>query len=673
MPERPSAERERVSNAAATFDAAADLLLQRAALGCRLERNRPPDPLAGLKVDEDDLHALLASLPGLEDLAATPDAALAYALAGPLEDARSRLRKTLLEGDDELACLVETACLNEREAEVLALLVAIEVDPRRQRLVGYLNDDITQRRPTLWTLGLLLGPSHDLASALGPSGGLRRACLLVEEANAAFASAAIGLAPSVLWWLAGSTGLDPALPAGTVFLEDLSQGSERLVAVASKDRHRRLEAALGALAGTRALVAPAPESPDAWDVLVRQATLAGAAVVVEVDGHLPALARDRIERAWHLAWAVTSPSALPICELFHAPFVELEAAPPEASPTEWAALLPDEAGDGTQAAYNYRLSADQLHDAARAISSGTRGIVAAVRRLSAGHLDACARRIEPRRTFDDLVLDEGRLAQVREVIVRHRRRRRVFEEWGFRPEPSTGVVALFSGPSGTGKTLAAEIVAGELGVDLYKVELANLVSKYLGETEKNLSRVFEAAEATGMVLFLDEADALLGKRSEVSDAHDRYANIEVAFLLQRLETYDGVAILSTNLASNLDPAFLRRLQVVVEFPIPKAPERRRIWEKSLPSSAPVADDLDLGRLAELVEVTGGTIRNAALRAGFFAAEADSAITMELALRALRRELEQMGRLANASEWHRAFEEASTMAQDEPCSKSTGGR
>ncbi|MST35286.1 AAA family ATPase, partial [Acidimicrobiaceae bacterium USS-CC1] len=275
---------------------------------------------------------------------------------------------------------------------------------------------------------------------------------------------------------------------------------------------------------------------------------------------------------------------------------------------------------------------------------------AAMRRLAAGHIDATAARIRPSRTWADLVLDPDREAQVREIAIRARHRETVFGAWAFDAQPSAGVVALFAGPSGTGKTLAAEIIAGDLGVDLYKIDLASLVSKYIGETEKNLSRVFETAEASNVVLFFDEADALLGKRSEVSDAHDRYANIEVAYLLQRLERYEGVAVMATNLARNIDDAFLRRIHVIVEFPVPEPPERRRIWARSVPTGAPVADDLDLDALADGVEISGGTIRNSVLTAAFLAAEAGTPITMQLAVTAVRRELQKLGRLASAADF-----------------------
>src|SRR5204862_1796667 len=185
----------------------------------------------------------------------------------------------------------------------------------------------------------------------------------------------------------------------------------------------------------------------------------------------------------------------------------------------------------------------------------------------------------------------------------------VYDRWGFPPLPSTGVVALFSGPSGTGKTLAAEVIAGDLGLDLYKVDLSSVVSKYIGETEKNLERIFSAAASGDLVLFFDEADALFGKRSEVSDAHDRYANIEVAYLLQRLEAYPGIVVMATNLQGNIDQAFVRRISVSVDFEPTEEPQSRLIWDGAFPPGAPVAG-LDLDFLARQFNGTGGISRKA---------------------------------------------------------------
>ena len=198
-----------------------------------------------------------------------------------------------------------------------------------------------------------------------------------------------------------------------------------------------------------------------------------------------------------------------------------------------------------------------------------------------------------------------------------------------------GITALFAGESGTGKTLAAEIIAGELGLDLYRIDLAATVSKYIGETEKNLRRLFDAAEASGAVLLFDEADALFGRRGEVKDAHDRYANLEVAYLLQRMESYRGLALLTTNLRSNVDRAFVRRLRFVVQFPFPDTAERRAIWGRAFPEAIP-RRDLDLDALAQLV-VSGGSIRSIALSAAFSAAGDGGAVTPEHVRRAARLE------------------------------------
>jgi SpoVK/Ycf46/Vps4 family AAA+-type ATPase len=234
------------------------------------------------------------------------------------------------------------------------------------------------------------------------------------------------------------------------------------------------------------------------------------------------------------------------------------------------------------------------------------------------------------------------------LVERYRNSRTVFEGWGFKPMPSTGLVALFTGPSGTGKSLAAEVVAGELGLDLYKLDLSSVVSKYIGETEKNLESVFRAAEAANVLLFFDEADSLLGKRSEVTDARDRYANMEVSYLLQRLERYDGLVVLATNMAKNIDPAFLRRFHLMVEFVVPEESERLAIWSHAFPSPCPV-QELDLPWLAKTFALTGGAIRNIALAAAFEAAAAGRAIGMADLTTALRSELQKLGRLVHEAD------------------------
>jgi hypothetical protein len=276
--------------------------------------------------------------------------------------------------------------------------------------------------------------------------------------------------------------------------------------------------------------------------------------------------------------------------------------------------------------------------------------------ISAPQLGELAQLLVPRYGWDDLVLPERRLELLRDLVRQVQHRRRVSEDWGFgRTHRSQGLNALFAGPSGTGKTMAAEVIAGFLGMDLYRIDLATVVSKYIGETEKNLSRIFQEAEHSDAVLFFDEADALFGKRSQVRDAHDRYANIEINYLLQQMERFEGIAILATNLRQNLDDAFLRRLHIVVEFPLPGPADRLRIWQKVFPSAAPRAPDLDLEFLARRFDLTGGSIRNSALTAAFLAAEAGTAIGMLHCLLAVQREQEKLGKRVMREEFGEYYE------------------
>jgi hypothetical protein len=267
-------------------------------------------------------------------------------------------------------------------------------------------------------------------------------------------------------------------------------------------------------------------------------------------------------------------------------------------------------------------------------------------RAQSGHdLAASARKIEPKYTWADIVLPENTMAQLQEICSRVAHRRRVLGEWGFDRKLSNGkaVNALFAGPSGCGKTMAAEIIANELQLDLYKIELAGVVSKYIGETEKNLDRIFKAAESANAILFFDEADALFGKRSEVRDSHDRYANVEVCYLLQKMEEYEGVAILASNLRHHMDESFLRRLAFVVMFPFPDEGDRARIWERIWPSEAPLAEDLDLAYHANRFKLSGGNIKNVALAAAFLAANDGGVVTMAHLFRATEREYQKMGK------------------------------
>ena len=261
-------------------------------------------------------------------------------------------------------------------------------------------------------------------------------------------------------------------------------------------------------------------------------------------------------------------------------------------------------------------------------------------------LGTLANKISPKYRWDDIVLPPDRIAQLREICNHVKYRDLVYGHWGFGRKLALGkgLAVLFAGPSGTGKTMAADIIAGALGLDLYKIDLATVVSKYIGETEKNLSRIFSEAETSNAILFFDEADALFGKRSEVRDSHDRYANIEIGYLLQRMEEYEGVVILATNFRKNMDEAFVRRLHFTVDFPFPDMDDRRRIWESIWPADLPRDAELDLDLLARQLEITGGNIRNIALTAAFLAADDGAVVRMSHVALATHREYQKMGKL-----------------------------
>jgi hypothetical protein len=291
---------------------------------------------------------------------------------------------------------------------------------------------------------------------------------------------------------------------------------------------------------------------------------------------------------------------------------------------------------GTDAIYNAsELARESAPDGDEAVAGS--GLWNACRAQARPRLDDLAQRIVPAATWNELVLPELQMRELHQVSAHVRRRAKVYGEWGFaaKGERGLGISALFAGASGTGKTMAAEVLANDLQLDLYRIDLSQVVSKYIGETEKNLRRVFDAAEEGGAVLLFDEADALFGKRSEVKDSHDRYANIEVSYLLQRMEAYRGLAILTTNLKDAVDTAFLRRLRFIVQFPFPDAAHRAEIWRRIFPVQTPL-EAIDFSRLARL-SIPGGNIRNIALHAAFLAAEAGDVVTMGHLARAARGE------------------------------------
>ena len=561
------------------------------------------------------------------------------------------------------------------ERQVLLLAAAVELDGELAALVAALQGSVDPR-PTFGLALQALPSAHWDAVALGSP--LRRWRLLDLAPGATLATRPLQIDERVLHFIAGIEAGDarlegivrraaparPLAPSQRRLACELARtaagaGPRTLAWIDGEDMDARLGVAhaLAAALGRTPLVVRAPALPphgaelaEVARLLDREALLGGGLPVVAGEGDAEALLD---ELAAPLAVLVGEGPVRAGSRVVVHRSVRLPA--PAESRGLWTKALGGRvpAAAVEDVAQHFRLGAAAVDGVARELATAPGDPVAALRRLcrerARVRLDDLAARIDPAATWDDLVLPPAHLELLREIARHVRHRTQVYERWGFgeRTSRGLGVTALFAGESGTGKTLAAEVLADDLGLDLYRIDLAGTVSKYIGETEKNLRRVFDAAEAGGAVLLFDEADALFGKRGEVKDGHDRYANLEVAYLLQRMESYRGLAILTTNLRSNLDRAFLRRLRFVVEFPFPDAAQRGEIWRRVFPAATPL-DGLDPDALARLA-VPGGSIHSIALAAAFAAAESGSPVEPAHVLRAARLEYAKANRSPTDSE------------------------
>lgn len=663
-----------VARLAVLREQVAALVAHRAATDATAE-----DPLRGLYLSDEAVHHLLhTTADGVSGIAvpltdtghgAPPSAALGFS-GGP--DGRAHHDPA-----DRLARLAERTGLTEWDTTVLLIALAPDIDRTFESLYGYLNDDVSRRRATAGLALDLCGLPASTAGArarLHASAPLRALGLLEdEEPERPFLSRVLRVPDRLIGHLLGDDTPDAALigrldplpdplPAapGTEDFTDRLAARLRTGPLLAYLREPREGDGLAALAtalraaGLDALrcADPAEHVPE----LLREARLSGRAVVVPGLPERPGELVRALTAAPDVTVLLTDPRPYDPHWSPHDPLV-LEAPGRRAGGTAaWQAALGADA-DGFDLAATvapYRLGGDRVQraaQAARALAAfeGTPVTAAhvrrAARRQSASGLERHARRIRPDVDWRDLVLPEGPLTQLRELALRARHRDRVLGDWRLSAGGGRGrgVLGLFAGESGTGKTLSAEVVAADLGLDLYVVQLSSVVDKYVGETEKNLERIFTEADRTDAVLLFDEADAVFGKRSEVKDAHDRYANMESAYLLQRLESFDGIALLTTNLRANIDEAFTRRLDLVVDFPFPDAGQRLALWRHGL-VHVPSADGIDLAPLARDFEMAGGSIRSAVVSAAYLAAGRGDEVTAADLLEGARREYRKAGRL-----------------------------
>ncbi len=403
------------------------------------------------------------------------------------------------------------------------------------------------------------------------------------------------------------------------------------------------------------LVLPAGADPELQRLAAAHALVRGAVPAVRLlESDAPGVAAPLLPGFPDTLVLCARPGAAPARP--DLPLIQVQVPPlsPAARRTMWQSALPSMSEDAARLAARFPvepLVAAQVAGDLQALRDSGAGpptpedLSASLRARAGLRLSSAVKLIRPAATWSDLVLPRDRRDQLREAVERLRLQSTVLDDWGFLRGRAgvRGVRMLFSGPPGTGKTLSAEAMASALGTDLLIVDLSRVMSKWIGETEKNLSAVFDSAERAQAVLFFDEADALFGRRTEVSDAHDRYANLETAYLLQRLERFDGLAVLATNLRQNIDPAFTRRLEFAIELEEPDRESREAIWRAHIPPAAPLAPDVNLYELAALYPVVGGLIRNAAVAGAFLAAADRTPIGREHLVRAMRREYEKAGR------------------------------
>jgi hypothetical protein len=594
------------------------------------------------------------------------------------------LRLSMLPMDQPAAIdnLARAFALSPFERDTVLLAAGVEMDSQLAALCGEASGQPLRPWATFGLALAVLAESH--WSALAPVAPLRHWRLIEVDEGASLASARLRIDERVLHFLAGVDYVDLRLapllravpPVGAMATSHQAVTDAVLAGLAAvqapapwplvqlcgDDAPAREDVAalVAARMGCR-LLALAPEAlpSSAPDVSLlatlwqREAALSPNALFIACDfdsassGFSPAL-RQFIERSGGLVFLGCDQaiSDLPGAGFPHIHHLTHRVMRPTAA--EQYSLWRDALGPalaGHEAELNatvaqFRWSARRIADTAAQLQAqplAAGDLWRAGRQASPARLADLAQPVPVRAEWDDLVLPEVQKQTLAQILVHMRHRFAIYGEWGFAGKGALGlgIAALFAGESGTGKTMAAEVLAQKLQLDLYRIDLSSVVSKYIGETEKSLRRVFDAAEDSGAILLFDEADALFGKRSEVRDSHDRYANIEVSYLLQRMEAYRGLAILTTNHRAALDPAFMRRLRFLVQFPFPEPAEREAIWRRVFPAATPTCG-LDFGKLARL-QAAGGQIRNIALAAAFFAADAGEPVGMAHVLRAARAE------------------------------------
>jgi AAA+ superfamily predicted ATPase len=700
-------------------------LLIRCQIAHRYKLQAEDEQFRGLYISDQEVESLLRKPIGIPQwlISKTENQADPAAQLKQIENLiHERKQLSVHEGIElRLERLRELFELTPFDIDVLLVCMAVEFDLRYEKLYGYLQDDVTKKKPSVELLLNLLAPSFErninARHRLSPEAPLLRFRLveLVEDPShlpVPLLSRFVKVDDRIVQYLLGGQAMDERIRA---FVEqvDCDDGLERLAvddelklgltrlarntpasqnvvvhlkgppvtdkqgaaqAVCHYRNQRLLVVDLEQLAAepeagiAKNLVliyreARLQQSALFWkgveslqgeqrrgmlNAFIRSLKQGGA--MVFLDGEIAAESAHARKEITYFTVPMSRPSFVQRAEIWRTALEEYGSDVEASDMAELSVKFkfsPGQIRNATTTAANLARWRDQ--DAQRIT---IRDLYEACRTHSNQKLSSLAHKIPTKYLWDDIVLPQDRTEQLREICNHVKYRDRVYSEWGFDKKLAMGkgLCVLFAGPSGTGKTMSADIIAGELGLDLYKIDLSNVVSKYIGETEKNLSRIFDEAETSNAILFFDEADALFGKRSEVKDSHDRYANIETGYLLQRMEEHEGIVILASNFRKNMDDAFIRRLHFTVEFPFPNEEDRQRIWENVWPETAPRDPTLDFAFLARRFQITGGNIRNIALSAAFLAADDEGIVGMQHLIRATQREYQKMGKLVSDSDF-----------------------
>ncbi|MFC5449797.1 AAA family ATPase [Paenibacillus aestuarii] len=695
-----------------------------------------PDPqtdsFRGMFVSEDEFIRLIGMLGRLEE----PDEEeldLLAAIQGAAAAIEERLAQSKQEGVFiPLSYLSSVFGLTAVEKRFVLLGLAVELDRKYERIFGFLQDDLTNKRPNV-SLALQIACSHpeEMRAArttfMAPSGRMARYLLTQEESGEqSLLSKPLILDKRIVTFLLDSGEMDPKLKPMAEMAYPDEELPELLVQQDFQIKLQRfIRDALGEPAARRkrlafhlwgntgagkklqvkhvcrhfgkpvlfvdlanVLLYAAAQFEEQLGALIREAILHQAVLVfTRLEALYPEepdlLAQQRLGQFHDLLDGYGG-----MVFLLAGSFNRLSWKPKERILLEHELQVPDESErtriwqafanelemaadvDWRIMSGKFRFTAGQIRRAltlARGYSAWQREPQAAAAQPAMLRSDALykachqqvqhnlerkASRIEPRYRWEDIILPPEQKDQLRNACNQVKYRGVVYSDWGFEKKLAygKGLSMLFAGPPGTGKTMSAQVVAGDLQLELYKVDLSQVISKYIGETEKNLHEIFAEAQMSNAVLFFDETDALFGKRSEVKDSHDKYANIETAYLLQKMEEYQGITVLATNLLNNIDEAFLRRINYVIKFPFPDSDYREKIWQSMFPPAAPLSDDVDFKYLAQGYEIAGGNIKNVVLSSAFLAAEAGEPIRMQHIVKSIRHELQKSGKILARQEW-----------------------